>query len=509
MSPFIDLHRSVSRRALGFTLMELMIAMAIFATAVTVALGALTGVNSLSKTIDRRNDLVIESQAIFKAMGDDIALSGWSTYDASVADFANSYGIDRTLRYYPYVTQQAASGPAETARVASLMDVGGGMQVASPTWFASNDANWFLRANGGLVDLGKYQSRPILPTQFGTLTDFAKNYNGTSYASEALRDKAYRASFYARSQELIFLRASVGGWSSKPGVDTTPIIRFPTGDWTSATKTTPTGVLVKDNHEALGVIRMSEWLLGDTNPAAAPASGAPDIRNPSSFYWNRPSGPAGFQQIPVAVNLGAMLSPQADPGNLVQVRWDSMLDPAASPINMSAAVVDEQHPVIEFPASAAGNARIKSRQLREYAYVLVPSPTGAGRLVRAHTEIGNMTVVSGRAPWIGDCIGKGTDPAPVTPATLGNRSISLVVDKVFSDNCMRVVFDTIRTVTDGSLKPNQVRVTLYLAIGDNRPGDVPITYQTSTILTMRVLNSSVDNDSIASLLGVSSPGLAH
>ena len=508
MRQFTDRYQSTLRYTAGFTLVEVLIATAIFATAVTVALGALTSVNSLSKTIDRRNDLVTESQAIFKAMSYDIALSGWATYDTTAGDFANSYGIDRTLRYYPYVVQQAATGPAESARTASLASAGGGMQVASPTWFTSINTNWFLRAGNGLVDLGKFQSRPILPPQFGALTDFGKNYNGSSYGSEALRDKAYRASFYARSQELIYLRASVGGWSPKPGIDTTPIIKFPVGDWKSATKTTPTG-LVKDNHEALGVIRMSEWLLGDTNPTAAPAVGTPDTRNPSSFFWNRPSGPAGLKQIPVAVNLGAMLSPQADPGNLVQVRWDSMLDPAAFPINMSASVLDDQHAVIEFPASAAGNARIKSRQLREYAYVLVPSPTGAGRLVRAHSEIGNVTVVTGRAPWVGDCIGTGTDPAPVAPATLGSRTISFIVDKVYTDNCMRVVFDTIRSVTDGSLEPNQVRVTLYLAIGDNRPGDVPITYQISTILTMRVLNSSVDNDSMTSLLGVSSPGLAH
>lgn len=498
------------RHLASFTLVEVMIAMTIFITASIVAVSAISSITSFGRTVDRRNQMTIDVQSIFKEMSDDISLSGWAPYDYTSADFSGGYPTDRGMRYYPYVIQQAPTSAAESARAASLADLGGGMQVSSLTWFASANDNWFLRAANGLVDVGRFAKRPDLPPQFGVVGDFAKNFTSTTFTDEAARNKAYRSSYYARSQELIFVRATVGGWSSVPGADRTPIIKFPAGDWTTATLTTTAGTLVKNNHQELGVIRMSEWTLGDANPSATPTSPALDTRNPASFYWSRPSASTtALQQVPVVVNLGAMLSPQSDPSNLVQVRWDSMSDPSSSPINMAATVLDDRHAVIEFPVTLGGTARIKARQLREYMYALIPCSSGSGRLVRAHTELGNYTVVTGRTPEVGDCIGKGTDPLALSTATLGNRKVSLVIDKVYTDNCMRVVFDTSRTLTDGSLKPNQIRVTLYMAMSGTRADDVPITYQASTILTMRILNSSVDNDAITLLLGTTSPGLAH
>lgn len=478
----------------GFTLVEVMITLAILFGALAVAFEALAGLTGASQSIDRKNELVTESVTVMNSLTNDVSLSGWAIYDCTSADFAGSYAQDRKLRYYPYVIQQAPTDAAAAARLAATTDPGGGLQDVSPTWFKTKTANWFVRANSQ-VDLGRYNPRLDLPPQLGQPADFSTNYTGTIFASEALRQKACNASFYARSQELVFLRACVGGWPAKPGVDTTPILRFPGGDWTSRTRDAGGGVMVKDNHVPLGVIRMSEWQLGDTNPASAAAL---DVRNPTSWYWNRPTAPAGLTQVPVAVNLGAMLSPQADPGNLVQIRWESMLNPSLYYFDM---LVADPHPVIEFPTTSAGIARIKARQLREYCYLLLPSDSGAGRLVRAHTEIANLSVVSGRAAWVGDCISKGVDPT--------DRPISLVVDQVLTDNCMRVVFDTARTVTDGSLQPNQIRVTLYLAKGTTRQDEAPITHVASTVLTMRVLNSSVDNDSVATVLGTLAPGFAR
>lgn len=481
-----------TRNPSGFTLVEVLISTSILFTALAISLSAITGLAGAGRTVDRRNEMVVDSQVILKSLSDDVALSGWAPYDCTTSNFSAAYSVDRTIRYYPYVIQQAPSAASASTRLPNVTDAGGGLQAASPTWFQNIDTNWFVRPNQ-FVDVKRFNPSPDLPPSLGRPTDFSKNFSITVYPTPYDRDKDYRTSFYARSQELILVRASVGGWSATPGIDTTPIIKFPNGDWTSASKDVGGGIFVKDNHAGLGIIKMSEWQLGDAN-SALPS--VPDLRNPTTFYWNRPSAPVGMKQIPVAVNQGAMLSPQSDPGNLVQIRWDTMVDPAASQINMT---LPDPHPVIEFPA---GNARIKSRQLREYAYLVVPSRIGAGRFVRAHTAPIFQAMTLTRAPDLGDCIGNGTDP-------LGNP-ISLIIDKIYSDNCMRVVFDTYRSVgPNGGLSPNQIRVTLYFAMGNARPGDAPVTYKTSTLLTMRVLNSSVDNDSISTLLGPIVPGLAY
>ena len=131
--------------------------------------------------------------------------------------------------------------------------------------------------------------------------------------------------------------------------------------------------------------------------------------------------------------------------------------------------------------------------------VRAPNDQFLSRLVRAHKE----RLPSGGLPV-------GVEVAQqLTGATTTDDEV-LVVDRVLSDNVVRITFDTYRTdlllTSDaGRLDVNQVRVRIYLARLDRIQNTV-LTKVVSTTLTMRAKNTETQRADDLVLLGPNRPG---
>ena len=97
----------------------------------------------------------------------------------------------------------------------------------------------------------------------------------------------------------------------------------------------------------------------------------------------------------------------------------------------------------------------------------------------------------------------------------------MVVDEVLSDNVVRVLFDTYRTVDPGatevtSLDINHVKVRIYMARPSIQEPGVIIRRMFETVISMRSMNSAYDKDfsqgdtkSISSRLGRTGIGIPY
>jgi hypothetical protein len=321
----------------------------------------------------------------------------------------------------------------------------------------------------------------------GEFTDqkrvFANHQEEDSDVSEDTRkrlaDDRYRRSFYARSQEIIFLKANLGTWQERP-VSSSPIIMFPDGDWNKTEKITRVidgqerEVVQKNQHDVLGVVRMQEWDL----PSTMTKTG-----DPRTAYRVREKGVGPTKTVPVVVSPGTMLVPNGTGVDLVQMRWDTISDPSVKEIDPEA-TGDAFHDTIEIHDGQP--ARVRPDRLREYGYAVTTSPFGAGRLVRVYTRLATQGGSVSAVADVGSIIGRSADR-------------EVIVDRVLSDRVTRIVFDTFRTVSEG-LGHNQVRVRLYM-VGTPRDAKVAPMLKAERVLTMRTINTTVDNERIKSSLG--------
>jgi prepilin-type N-terminal cleavage/methylation domain-containing protein len=444
----------------GFSLVELTIATLIMAILMALVLDGMTSTTRYAIASEQQDDIYAESQRAIKSISDDLATSGWEFYDYDLA------ARERAQRYYPFVLQQAPAGQAASPTDTAL--VGAGLPA---------HASWsYLRRSAALVDWRATAGSPALinamPQVAGVSADFLKNYI-TAYGASGVNllngtgERDYRNSYFARSQELVFIKASFATtWSTKTN-NLIPTVGFPKG---------PTNAWTVDGkHNDLGILRMSEYTLGTkSDQGAAPGSG-PDSRDPSGFYWERTG--AAFPKVYTAVNLATWLNDSAGVAGaeLVRMRWETLTNPGTDST------------VFETPTSGPGATipRLRADALREYMYAVVPAPRGGGRLVRA-VKTRNPPAVTTQPADIGSCIGRTSD------GTSG-----MVVDKVLSDHVVRIVFDTAMTSPDGStvgsLEMNQVRVRLYMAAHSPQNASIAITRTYDAVLSMRTTNAGADN----------------
>lgn len=398
----MTMHRA--RPVSGFTLMEVMISMGIGATVLAILVETMSGANNYAALGSAQDELVLDARNVFNEIGADLSSSGWYFPTAggpySGVTFSGAGG-DRGLRYFPCVVQQPKG--------ASI----GGVSAAFPE----------LQRTSSYIDFTKL----LVGDAPGTIADASKS------PSAFVTTKEYRSSFYARSQELVFLRSTVNSWDSvsdvpivtagkRPSEIQRPILNFKRGstsDWE-----TP------NNHALLGVLHPSGWKesllgLGDWTP------------------WD-PAKPYG------AVLEGARLDTQSASGGVgVVLQWEEMGQTS-------------------FTAQTDSNLRV-------FTYAVVPTPNGVGfgRLVRAY-------VANSVAPVMGSEIGQ---------AIAINGTSAVIVDQVLANNVVRVVFETARH--DATLQVNQVRVILYLA-KKSEANEVVVKTMVEATLTMRARNSEVD-----------------
>jgi type II secretory pathway pseudopilin PulG len=439
------------RQAAGFTLLETMIVLAVFIIVIGAVLENLTATAQMSALVNANAEIDSEANASVTTITNDLGSAGWYLPDLSTQYSATpvSTVLDRSLQYYPYVLQQAVS----TTNNAGL-----------PT---NANLTMMIRSAVSSTDYGLVAPNTVaVPTYmpngpagagigYGSVKDF-------DYTWGTANDAAYYRSFFARSQELVFIRAASGSWiqnstsqglsatncanatlanyaypasycttpQTLPGSYAPPILNFknaPTYDnlW-----------LTSGNNAALGVLNMSGFvptydsstglITGYTEILTSPQE-APYGRLLDCAYW--------------------------DTTNLEELQFETVTPPTY---------------ISQSPTAVYDNTKF-----REYMYAVLPSPISLGMLVRLvkvslNGNFPNATYdpVSNKGGHItiGDVVSKNAA-----------NTYGMVIDKILSQDVVRVVFDTVRTTldktytaSDGStvyalpLCPNQVRMRLYM-----------------------------------------------
>lgn len=463
----------------AYTLIELVIAVAILAVASVAVMENMVASRHLSSHAAAKDELELDAMRIMSEISADLTASGWDFCDDGAAPVYSGVAqtVDRQLRYYPMVQVQPAYDGSNT----------GGFNTDLP----------WTRLDPSLVRLPAVErinaENNILP---GSPADALAG---------ALAEAAWNSSFFARSAGLVFLRAFNGTWpegvdpgspqdqsifasaddaryvSLSPSQRQRPVLNFsldPGGrplhweDWRTA-----------NNHASLNVLFTS----GFTETTA------------NSNVWTE-----RFPGQPYGVTLDAGWYDWGDVENApIKPAWESMRRP-----NMDAVPVVGTMTELERRRAYM----LSPQRYREYAYVVVPSPRdsqlGLGRLVRAYRTVNADAIPVGVEP------GQRISLTATDSGAILTENVGLVVDKVLSDDVVRIVFDTYRTVDEGqarvsTLDVNQVRVRLFLAKRQVSKPDVVLSKIATRILGMRARNSAGDVTAITTTLGVSPIGLAR
>jgi prepilin-type N-terminal cleavage/methylation domain-containing protein len=457
---------------LGFTLLEIIIALAIFALALAAVLESLTAARRDATVNELQTAATIETSQVLREIEADVARSGWHFWEppsgspepVPAYSTAATLADDRQLRYYPFIraltpnrdwdpaaNPESRIEPADWAAVTANARLLHDNEFArlSP-WTATRRPDGTVRGGWSTADIAAdavaiAQRLPALNVAIG---------------EDVIREMA------SPSSELVFLRASTGPWTEDPAAAdsaTTPDMTFFTSYY--GTGVPDRGALAWDwrqpaFHDSL------PWA-PDAGGALAPsvrhASEYQDDDNDGAFVHRNSAGPGLPASGPYGVQAWGAFLDDAASGLTLRIQWEAVspdrmyLDPAASTDNLNRPV-----------------------DLREFTFAVVPSPIGLGRLVRAHRVPKTGTPVAGVE--IGDWLTDTSQP------------FGLMVDKVISEHVVRMTWVSRRH--DRSLAPNQLRCRLVFARvsplvdpGTTRSLDVKIVDQ---VFAMRARNEYTD-----------------
>jgi type II secretory pathway pseudopilin PulG len=460
----------------AFTMLEVIIAFGILVMVLAAVFDTLVASKHLESNAASNDEVAAASGNIISAISNDLAVSGWhlpATEDLNGNDtIENNEKIinadtvidnivyldstpaeDRGLWYFPYVVLQDYDGIATSALGARFPHL-----VRSPA----------LRGPSALP--------AGLP---GNATDAT-----TAFAGDT---DAWRDSYYARSQEIVFLRSTVGQWRASDVTDgwqrddrpaayaaTVMSSRSETGLNFSSNGTvqlTRADWLQANNHAALGVLHASGWAekLDSSGVAIGYEPRDAGTSSPAPFYG--------------VVLDGGWYDPDAEgtDGDMpVKIQWQTMAEPSFS------------------------RADYGPERLQEFTYAVVPTPLGLGRLVRAAKVLASGLPASAKEGIeIGDILA-------------GDATYKMVIDRVYSDDVVRIVFDTYRTIDQGSaedevrtLAPNQVRLRLYMARRQISNPAVINSRMYEAILGMRSRSASAEVEAVTTALGIQPVGITR
>lgn len=454
----------------GMSFLEITIAVALFMVVMASVFETQVAGVAYAARAEGQDELTTESTRVLDVIAADIASSGWWFSDRA-ADY-KSAGTDRTMRYLPFVQMQDTGG-TNTADA---------LGAAFPhTW----------------RDRADPRSHPVLPLALddylpGTVTD-RTSLMSAALAATATERTAWYESYYARSQEPIFLKASISAWNHVEDVMLNTMdgeaVLFFSGTRNDWKQVSASDAAEEAKRARLRILYASGW------KPLVDGSGNVSGYEPRKIYTYRSDPVNGTaldaatqgdaDNIPygVVMESGILMDPNGDLGN-IQVNW------------------------ITIDGKAYTTAAMDANNLREFTYAVVRSPVGLGRLVRAH-KIEDSAASAGFGVEVGQLL-------PRDSSATG--SYYMRVDKVLSDNVVRIVFDTFRTVDAGStdvstLDYNTVRARIYFARVPNGGQPQDVQYRVvDRVFTMRAQNSARDKDpqetdSNASILGSEPIGL--
>lgn len=442
----------------AYTLIEITMATVILSTVMAIVLQFTVSARTHEASAAAQDDLAEDVLKISAALSDDFSLSGWHIPDGNTSGSAAGLGekaietalgsltdqldVDRRRRYYPYVIGEGEGIPPGGATA--------NMPRGNATFF--NHAALATAIKPDLVAAAAY----LETSTSNSVGDLAQA------ASGATGVLPWYGTFAKESQSLILLRCfTYDGTNALEHSDVAreakyqaymnalgmPQIRF--GGTTTADR--------------------SQWSTAGNNDTLG-------ILHASGIYEDYGNWIARIgDDTPYGVHLESGYVTTARDGSLkVYPQWETV-DP----------------PNHERPAD--------EEEWREYLYTVVRSPRSnrLGRMVRAHKHRLDTTTLT-----VGSEIGNSISSSP---RTTGSGQYVYVIDRVLSDNVVRVVFDTYRTdrigpEDSGRLDVNQIRARLYMARPDLRGDNRVITRVVSLVLTMRAKNTSEQRNEDAALL---------
>lgn len=450
----------MNRTRAAFTLLEVTIASLLFIIAAAAVMESMTATRHLVSNGAARDQLEYDGDLAIRAIAADLASSGWEFADPTETTTyaAVSAATDRTLRYYPMVQVQPTPGGGN-------LD---GFNTRLP-WTRLLDAN--------------------LPG--GTLPAVLRGNQADALAAN-LPDADWNASFHARSTSLVFLKVAIGSWQpdQDPGTVNDRSIWETAGD---------AGYLARRPSE------LQPPMLNFTADATGVETAWQDWNTPGNHANLRVLFTSGFDEQPTGwverfpgQPYGATLDGGwYDWGDVeeapIKPAWESMRRPTPGAV----ADIAQRRAYMSAP-----------ERLREYMYCVVPSPTalGMGRLVRAYRVPDAAAVAAGVDP------GQRITVTANDAGAFATETVGMVVDRVLSDDVVRVVFDTYRTVDAGgaqvqALGINQVRVRLFLARRQVTNPDVVLSRVIETTIAMRSRSSGGDMARVAGVLGATPIGI--
>ncbi len=399
------------------TLIEVMISLAIVASLGSVITMVMNGSAGWSAVASSEDALAQDVLGVWRVMNDDLSQSAWFIPDTTQTFGTQSLGNDRTLFYAPFVVQPTITG--------------------APNGGAAQNSNFAVFNRSGASDL-RFESPAV--SEFDRCQDSVPGSPADRLlAPSGFAAGDYAKSYYARSQELIFVRSTSTSWNRAtnaplnlaPGeLRQPPTERFPGAmlDW-----------LAPSNHATVGALLPSGWQ-----------------RNGSAWIQVTPSAPYG------------------------QVMEACFLYTAGGATDLKLQLEQQVQP--DFQTQDPANVRL-------FSYLVVPSPSGLGlgRLVRAYTAtgfVGSVGVAAGQR-------------------VASTASTSLIVEKVLSDNVVRVVFDSARH-NDG-LGVNNVRATIYFAKMSEHDRGTPLVVRRAVtmVFALRAANSYQDKSDTRALIKTS------
>lgn len=443
-------HQAIfDRRRAGYSLIEMIIVLAISGLMMAALLQSMLGIRQYASTAEVQDDLNLEAQRILAIMREDLGASGWYL-PTGQPDLTTLN--DRASIYFPYVQVQQA---------------------------------------------GKLGTRFPHHTRLGAAEDWVTitHYPGlpgstTDWDATSLDPARYRTSFYARSQELIFLKVMMGTFNPNSAQPIFDPIDF--GDNNGATYATP------ERHADLGIRTMAQWDRGTTWDVL-------------KGRWYLPNGSRKIYDAD-ASGLWLRLAASSADELRMPLRWETMT----------------RYPNMVTTTTGSTTAtNIDLRDIREYSYAVVPNRGSAnrGQLVRAYKKPGRPLTDSGGnvTPMYtaNDWVISSADYQP--DATLAAFPSAMVVDRVLSDKVDRITFDTFRTDRMpnpnfpasstqqfiSGLEINQVRVRLFLSKRSSVDMGAAQRLMVEATLSMRSTSDTNAINDLATQLGTGGTVIIH
>lgn len=494
----------------AFTLTEVMISIAIMVVVMSGILSSMTAVMDYTSLGKAQDDLVVTGRAIARQIELDIGVSGW--WDPTGKGYQATSAAERSealARYYPYVQVQDYDSTTSVSGLGSrfVLHARRPSLVQLPFWSVPISLTSMEH---------KYDALP--GSRADTTKVFWDGLNPSSYATQ-MAD--FYSSYFARSQEIIFLRSNLGSVGRNDYVmlfpkDNADAWRLPV-DGTTVSGVTP--------QKALGILTMTEFQRAAFERAGSTVtdtygSFTDPVTNMVNYY--RKKGSRDQYKI-FDLELPTAWLDWNNGEFSVNFRWETIepIDSSTTTNPSGIASADVAYTNVDRTNGVKPVAHI----LSEYSYVVVPSTIGVGRLVRCvKTKLASASAVAPRTGTNpGEAISSGVDlDEPGSPTTY-----YLVVDKILSDDVARITFDTIRTQpipaatdtatygADGAawiqkeaLDVNQVRYRIYLVKEYRVNNQNTLIYrQIEGVTSMRARSraSDVDADRTAHLNVLPSP----